>query len=333
MRTDDRARVVAVTGSTSFLGRNLIGLLEEDTGVRRIVSVDLENPNTAGLKTRTYKVDLAQPTAEERIAEIFTAEHVDTILHLSFLSSPSYAISWAHELESVGTMHLLNAARRADVQKIVMRSQTMLYGAYPNNPNYLKETHPLRARRSEPFFVDKIQAENDLLEYRDQDPDRVVTILRTAPILGPTVRNFLTRFLSRRVVPTILGFDPLLQFLHESDAIAAFKLAVDRDVPGVFNVTGDGVLPLSTVVKLAGRIAFPLPRSMANTVAGALWFAQIGEAPPTVLDYLQYLCVADGEKARSDLGFVPVYTTREALLDFASAQHLRDARLLSESPA
>jgi UDP-glucose 4-epimerase len=72
---------------------------------------------------------------------------------------------------------------------------------------------------------------------------------------------------------------------------------------------------------------------MANTVAGALWFAQIGEAPPTVLDYLQYLCVADGEKARRDLGFVPVYTTREALLDFASAQHLRDARLLSESPA
>jgi UDP-glucose 4-epimerase len=33
------------------------------------------------------------------------------------------------------------------------------------------------------------------------------------------------------------------------------------------------------------------------------------------------------------MGFVPVYTTREALIDYASAQHLRDVKLLSENPA
>jgi len=35
-----------------------------------------------------------------------------------------------------------------------------------------------------------------------------------------------TRYLSRKLVPTMMGFDPLLQFIHEVDAIAAFKLAV-----------------------------------------------------------------------------------------------------------
>jgi UDP-glucose 4-epimerase len=333
LSSGQRARVVAVTGASSFLGRNLIGLLEEDERVRRIVSVDVTPPNTAGQKMRRYEVDLTQATAEHRVSEIFASEGVDTVVHLAFLSSPVHATAWAHELESIGTMHILNAARRTGVRKIVMRSHTLLYGAHPTNPNYLTESHPLRARRSEPFFADKIEAEREVLRYADAEKGRTVTILRTAPILGPTVRSYLGRYLSRRVVPTILGFDPLWQLLHEADAVAAFKLAVDRDAPGILNIVGEGVLPLSTVVKLAGRVALPVPSSVGRTVIGALWLAQVAEAPPTLLDYLQYLCVADGERARRELGFSAAYTTREALLDFASAQHLRDARLLSETAA
>jgi UDP-glucose 4-epimerase len=325
------SRVIAITGALSLLGRNLVGLLEEDDGVRRIVSIDLSAPRTAGPKTRAYEVDLTQPSAEDRVTEILSAEGAETLVHLALLSSPAHATAWAHELESVGTMHVLNAARRTNVRKLIVRSHTFLYGAYPTNPNYLTEAHPLRARRAEPFFADKIAVEQDSLRFGDKE--RVVTVLRTAAILGPTVRGYLGQYLGRRVVPTILGFDPLWQFLHEADAVAAFKLAIDRDVPGVFNVVGDGVLPLSTVIKLAGRIAAPVPRTVAKPLVGALWLTQVAEAPPTMLDYLQYLCVADGERAKREMGFAPAYTTREALLDFASAQHLRDAHLLSEGVA
>ena len=328
-----RTRVVAVTGAASFLGLNLIGLLEEDERVRRIVSLDIKPPRTAGQKTRVYDIDLTQAAAEERLAEIFAAEGVDTLVHLAFLASPSHASAWAHELESVGTMHLLNACRRTQVRKIVMWSQTVLYGAHPTNPNFLSEKHPLRARRKEPFFADKIDAENDVLRFGKPGQGRIVTILRTATLLGPTVHNYLTRYLSHRLVPTVLGFDPLWQFVHEADAVAAFKLAVDRDTPGVFNIAADGVLPLSTVIKLAGRVSLPIPRSLASALVSGFWVAQLIEAPPSFLDYLQYLCVADGEHAQKVMGFVPVYTTREALIDYASAQHLRDVKLLSENPA
>jgi UDP-glucose 4-epimerase len=77
----------------------------------------------------------------------------------------------------------------------------------------------------------------------------------------------------------------------------------------------------------------PMPRSVAGTIIGALWLAQVAEAPPSFLDYLQYICVADGERARQILGFSPVYTTREALIDYANAQHLREVNLLSETAA
>lgn len=307
-------------------------MLEEDDAVRRIVCLDLKSPDTAQGKSRAYEVDLTLPS-EERLSEIFTAEGVDTVVHLAFLNSPSHASAWAHELESIGTMHVLNACRRSRVRKIVMRSLTWLYGAHPTNPNFLSERHPLRAPRHERFFLDKISAEEEVLRFGKPGRGMIATVLRTAPVLGPTVEGFLTRYLGHRLVPTVLGFDPLWQFVHEADAVAALRLAVLRDAPGVFNITGEGVLPLHTVIRLVGRTSLPLPRSVARTVAGALWVAQLAEAPPAFCDFLQYLCVADGSQAVSALGFRPSYTSRDAVIEFSSAQRLRDVRLLSESPA
>jgi UDP-glucose 4-epimerase len=230
-------------------------------------------------------------------------------------------------------MHVLVAARHAQVRKFVMWSQTLLYGADPTNPNFLSERHPLRASREEPFFRDKIEAEEEASRFAHRSQGSIVTILRMAPILGPTVQNYVTRYLSRKLVPTMMGFDPLLQFVHEIDAIAAFKLAVDRDLPGTYNIVGDGVLPLSTVIKLAGRIAVPIPHPIAESLCAMGWVAQIAEAPPAFLKYLRFLCVADGARGRERMGFRPAYTTREALLDFVSAQRLRDVKLLMETAA
>lgn len=323
--------VVAVTGAASFLGQNLVGLLEEDDRIGRVVALDLRAPETAGPKTRNYAVDFTHPQVEAQLAEILVAERVGTLAHLALLATPSPATAWAHELESVGTRHVLVAAHEARVRKVVMWSTTLLYGAHPSNPNFLSEKHPLRAPDGESFFADKVDAERQVLRFAERNAGAVVTVLRTAPILGPTVSNYLTRYLSRKVVPTMMGFDPLVQFLHEVDAIAALKLAVDRDVPGVFNVVADGVLPLSTVIKLAGRVALPIPHPIAEPMTALGWLAQLVEAPPAFLKYLRFLCVADGARAKSLMGFRPAYTTREALLDFASAQRLRDVRLLQET--
>jgi UDP-glucose 4-epimerase len=326
-------RAVALTGAASFLGRNLIGVLEEDPQIERIVAIDVRPPETAGSKTRFYEIDLTAPSSGDRVAEVLSAEGVRTLVHLAFLSSPTPAVAWAHELESVGSMHLFQAARQVGLAKLVVWSQTILYGAHPENPNFLGERQPLRADLSEPFFADKIAAEREANTFAAKSKGTVVTILRTAPILGSTVQNYVTRYLTQRVVPTLLGFDPLWQFVHEVDAIAAFKLAILRDFPGTFNIVGDGVLPLSTIVKLAGRRPVPMLGAAARVAVGALWTAQVGVAPPSFLRYLRYLCVADGEKARAVMGFVPAFTTREALVDFLGAQRLRDVRLLSETPA
>jgi len=329
---DEAGRSIAVTGANSFIGRNLVGLLEEDTSVRRVVTLDVGEPSTSGGKTRSYETDLTEPSIDARISEILQAEGVDTVVHLAFLSAPSHATAWAHELESVGTMHLLNACRQRPVSNFILSSQTIVYGPHPSNPNFLTESHSLRGIPNSTYVGDKIDAERETAKYAREYPDRAVSILRLAPVLGPTISNYVTRWLSRTLVPTMMGFDPLVQFLHELDAVVAFKLAVDSGVAGVFNIVGDGVLPISTVVRLAGRVRVPVPRTLARPASSLLWATRLsGGAPPELLELLRHLCVADGQRARQRLGFRAAFTSREAVLDFSDALRLREARLLQEA--
>ncbi len=326
-----RGRAVAVTGASTFLGRNLIGLLEEDDTVGRIVVLDLKNPTSAGPKTVFYEVDLTQNAVESRIAEILHADQVDTVVHLAFAANPTQATAWAHELESVGTMHLLSACRKHRLRKLVVRSTVLVYGPHPGNPNFLTEDHALHGLSGSHFVDDKIEVEQQARAFGEEQSGCCVMVLRFAPILGPTMDNYVARWLSRRLVPTVMGHDPLVQFLHEVDAVAALKLAVDRDVAGAFNIVGEGVLPISTVVKLAGRIGLPLPYPLFRRLAALLWVAQLSEAPPAFVAALRYLCVADGVHARRALGFRAVYSSRDAVLDFEGALRLREARLLHEA--
>ena len=53
-----------------------------------------------------------------------------------------------------------------------------------------------------------------------------VTTLRFANIIGPTANTPMTRFLSTPATPRLLGFDPMLQVIHEDDVIGALAHAV-----------------------------------------------------------------------------------------------------------
>ena len=337
-------RVVALTGVRTFLGRSLLRLLEEDDRIRRLVVIDSDTPVVAGTKTRSYAVDRTQPAAPARIAEILAAESVDTFVHLGFLESPTRNLVSAHELESVGTLHVLNACRERPVKKLVLGSTTALYGPHFDNPNFLSEQHPLRGLPATPFLADKIDAERQVEAYAREAAfahaangalrrSANVTVLRFAPLLGPTVESYITRWLTSPVVPTLLGYDPLLQFVHEVDALAALKLSLDADAHGAFNIVGDGVLPLSTVIKLLGHNNLPLPHFLAQRVCELAWATGLSPVPASMLRYMRHLCVADGEKAKRELGFLPGYTSREAVLELGAALRLRQARLLTEAYA
>jgi len=320
-RSSPRGRSVALTGAFGFLGRGLLARLEADPGVHSILALDLKPPPGTLRKTRFVQVDLTRPRSDTQIAEALHEARVDTLVHLALLYNPMHNSAYAHEVEAIGTLQLLGAASTARVSSLLLASSTALYGAHPDNPNYLSEDRPLRPPGQSRFLSDKLEVEKQFTAYAQQHPACRVGILRLAALLGPSVKNPATRLLSRRIVPTLLGYDPLMQFLHEEDALEALALAVSTRPVGPLNVAPPGVLPLSSILLLLGRTALPLPAPAAEATMRALWSGMGLGTPPSWLDYLRYLWVADGSRAQQVLGLRYRYSTRETVLAFGRTLH------------
>jgi UDP-glucose 4-epimerase len=297
--------------------------LEEDDRYEKIILFDERAPSMPVRGARFHAIDLTAPLADARLAELLRTEGVETLVHLALREAPKPHLGGVHELETVGTMVVLNAAadcvsRGSPLHSLVSVTTSMVYGAHPRNPNYLTEDQPLRGGDQSGFVRDKVDVERQLEEFRRQEGLRVC-VLRPSWTLGGW-DSIARRLLDAPAVLTVLGFDPLLQLLHQDDLAGLLKRVIDRPADGVFNVAAPGVLPLSAVLRLAGRTAVPLPAPLAYSGASLLW-RLYGIGIGVSLDYLRYLWVSDDEQARTKLGFAPRYDVRGVVESYVSRAH------------
>jgi len=313
---------IALTGTASFLGARLLRRLAETKGADRLLVVDLAAP-PAALGVRHRAVDLTEPAADQRLLELFREEDVEAVLHFAFYTGPRRDAAHAHELESIGTLALLAAAAAAGVGRVVMRSFTAVYGARGQNAAFLTEDRPLQPDPGLGWVRDKLEAEQHAASFTRRYPSLKVTVLRFAPLFGPGVRNFYTRIFDKRVVPTVMGYDPLVQLLHPEDALRALEAALDQAPPGAFNVVPRASITLATALHLADKIPIPIPHPLAYAASDLSWSAGLGEAPGWFVDYVRYPFVADGEKAEREMGFAARYSSREALESYLRYRYPR----------
>jgi UDP-glucose 4-epimerase len=147
----------------------------------------------------------------------------------------------------------------------------------------------------------------------------VVTTLRLANVLGAHVSSPMTSYFRLPVIPTVLGYDPRLQFVHETDLMRVLSHAVTTEVPGTFNIAGDGVMLLSQAVRRLRKPAVALPRPAVGGIASALKSARMADFSPEQLGFLTFGRGIDTTRMRTMLGFEPDYTTAQAFADFATA--------------
>ncbi len=312
-----RPITVAVTGAAGSLGQRVLPRLLASPGIARVLSLDLSAPALSDPKLDALELDLTHPAASQALAAALAERKVQVVLHLAFFSSSLRDPAYAHELEAIGTSHLLAGCAAGGVKSVVMSSTTMVYGASQANPNFLAEDRPLPQRAQSRYVADKIEAERQVQHFRRSHAGLRSTVLRLAPVVGPNTENIFTRFLRRPLAPMVLGYDPLIQCLHEDDAAEAMLCAVLARQSGDFNVAGRGVLPLSQVIALAGSRPVKIPLPFGSAALKALGALGVAAVPPSMLDYLRFLWVADGSAAWRALGFKPRYSSREAVLAFA----------------
>jgi UDP-glucose 4-epimerase len=307
-----RAMRVGVTGITSDLGRGLLPLLEADPRVERIVAFDIADKPEGFGKLDTVGVDLTRPGSDEEMTRVLRDARVDSLVHLAFVNSRVHGAAFAHELEVIGSMHVLAAAQATGLTRLVVPSWTALYGARRNGPATYTEDQPLLGTGVR-FVTDRVEVERQVESFAERNPATRVVVLRFAPIVGPSADNPLTRLLRTRFVPTVLGYDPLWQVIDERDAARAVHLALDSEATGPFNIVGDGALPFSVLVRLSGGRAMPMPGPVLRSTIRLLETTGVASVPVPLLDYLRYSWLADGSRAARKLGFTPRFPPTTAI--------------------
>ena len=308
-------RVVLVTGVSRDLGRRFARAVAAQPGVARVVGVDAVPPRGDIGDVSFVRADIRNPV----IAKVIVKEDVDTVVHMSVIATPGTAggRNTMKELNVIGTMQLLAACQKAPgLRTLVVKSSTTVYGASSADPAmFTEDMEPRRAPRAG-YAKDVAEVEQYVRGFARRRPDVRVTTIRGANVIGPHVVSPLTSYLRLPVVPTVLGYDPRLQFLHERDLVGVLCHAVDTEVAGTFNVAGDGVVTLSQAVRRLQRASVALPSFAVGGVGSALRSARVSDLTPELLALVTYGRGVDTTRMRNDLGFEPRYSTAEALADF-----------------
>jgi UDP-glucose 4-epimerase len=316
---------IAITGLGTFLGQRLAERLLERAAPPRLIGIGVRRPLRLQGRVQFVSLDLTEPTSDARLADVLGDAGVDTLVHTAFRHSPTLDLEYDHELETIGSLHVMSACAAAKVRRLVVESSTMLYGPYPDNPNFLTEDHPLRGHPDAHLVQNRVELEDLLGHWRRRHPNVEISVLRHCWVMGPTYDDHIIRYFERPVVPMLLGYDPLLQFVHEEDLLHVFEKAALEPHPGVFNIVGRGVLPLSTLIALAGKRAVQMPSALLYRLAYYPSQGQTGDPPAGFYDYLRYLWVADGERGWAEFG-EPAYSTKEAWVSFVASRRLRRYR-------
>jgi UDP-glucose 4-epimerase len=303
---------VGVTGITSDLGRGLLPLLEADPCVEQIVAFDVAELPVGFSKLSAVNVDLTRPGIEDELTGAMREASLDALYHLAFVNSRVHGPAFAHELEVIGSMHVLAAAQATGLRRLVVPSWTALYGARPNAPARFTEDHPLLGAGVR-FVIDRVEVERQVQVFAQRNPQTHVVVLRFAPIVGPTADNPVTRLLRTRIIPTVLGFDPLWQVIDERDAARALHLAATSGARGAFNVVSEGAMPFSVLVRLSGGRTLPLPGPVLRSTIALLEATGVASVPVPLLDYLKYSWLADGSRATKELRFTSSIPPEAAL--------------------
>jgi len=308
-----KKRIVLITGVADYWGRRVASRLLREADWQ-VIGLDTAPPP----ETINGLDFILAPPDDPLIVELLAEERVEVLCHLAFTEStqPNPA---AFQHNVIGTLKLFSACAQAGLRRIVYKSSTAVYGARPANPAFLAEDHPLAGSRHYGYTRDLIEVETFCQNLARQTSSTALTLLRFANIVGPTADSPLTRFLRSRRAPILLGFDPMMQVIHEDDVVEALAIAVINDVSGVFNVAAAGPLSLLQVMALAGKVPMPIfhPLAYRGVRRLARSPARLEAYAPLGLDYLRYPWVGDTTKMSHELGFTPRYTAAEAVRAWA----------------
>jgi UDP-glucose 4-epimerase len=297
---------ILVTGGAGFIGSNLVKQLLKDGDEVRVLD-NLLSGHRANLEPFP-EIHFIEGDVRDEVAVNKAIHGVEVVFHLAASVGNKRSIDYPiidAEINVIGTLRVLEAARREGVRKIVTSSSAGIFGELRTLP--IREDHPVEP--DSPYGCTKLCKEKECLTYAKlYDIDAVC--LRYFNVYGPNQRfdaygNVIPIFafkMLRDEPLTIFGDGGQTRdFVNVRDVVQAnIKASQAIGVSGAFNLGSGGRITINTLVELM------------KAASGTDPIVQYG--PPRPGDVRHSL--ADISAARKAFGFEPEVSLKEGLKEY-----------------
>lgn len=254
-----------VTGGAGFIGSHLVKELVRQ-GQQVVVFDDLSGGNLQNLSSVADKIAFIRGDICDYAAVLKACEGVDYILHHAALVSVAESVEKPLDTEKInvqGTLHVLEAARRQKVKRVVFASSSAVYGNRPELP-YKETTLP---DCQSPYAWSK-QVGAELCQLYTKVYGVETVALRYFNVFGPgqnpnsAYAAVIAKFMQLAAEGKPLGIDwdglQSRDFVNVADVVQANLLAALKGVAGgIYNVASGRTYSLlqlaDTIEKISGQ--------------------------------------------------------------------------------
>lgn len=303
---------VLITGISGPLGRMVATKLLAEG--HQVIGIDRRPWPDAPKKIKMFRADIRKRPAEDvfRTRKPEAVIHMATVTHLTAQRSQD-----RYRINLGGTQAVFDHCNQYGVKHCIFVGRHTYYGAAPDSPMYHTENEPPMAMTTFPELSDLVAADLYAGSALWRFPELETTVLRFVYRLGPTKSGTLASFVRGPRVPTVMGFDPLFQFMHEADVVSAIAAALDARASGVFNVAGPQPIPLSLLIRVTGRQRIPVPEPIFTFSLGRFGLPPL---PRGAVSHVKFPVVIDSAAFRELTGWTHQYDEVQCMEAYRWAQ-------------
>jgi len=290
-------------------------LLEQVAGegfAERVIGIDIRNQGHRFENLHFYKMDVR----DKRIFDVFSVYKPHSVVHLAFVVDPMRDEKLMHDINVSGTRNVLKAALYCGARHITIASSTSAFGAFPDNPSYLKETDQPRRQPNFAYASDKYEVEMMLKIFKRENPKVGLAVIRPCIVYGPNVNNYLSSFLlDFPILPGVGGARPPMQFIHEDDVARFFLTVLKQEPSGYFHAVGEGLVEIEEIAEMAQKRIVDVPPFLLYPLVDALWKLRAPRinGPSGMLEFIRYRWTCSDELTRKALDIPPHMSSKEVV--------------------
>jgi UDP-glucose 4-epimerase len=301
---------VLIPGIAGLLARKVAERLLVEG--HEVIGVDPRGWPGAPKEIELHAVDIRKRGAED----VFRKRRPQAVVHMATVTALLVSAEERYRINLGGTRAVFEYCAAYGVEQMIFVGRHTYYGAGPDAPLYHTESEPPQELGAYPELADLVAADLYAANALWRLPKLSTAVLRVCYTLGPSGHGTLAGFLRGRMVPMVMGFDPLFQFMHEDDAAQAITLALGKKLRGIYNVAGPQPLPLSVIAHEAGRRTLPLPEPLLALLLGRAGLPNLSRG---ALAHIKYPIVVDASAFRAATSFTHRFDELTTVQTFADA--------------